>query len=135
MSPAGRRHPAGRRIFRVWLAASALYVAVIGLISIAPIRTAIETAKQAPAPTAPPAAPIHTTGPIADAPASPGMKAAEVAGRQALIAAAPPLLLLWFGWDLWFAVSGLLPLRRSAPKTEEASSSFPSPRRRPPTRR
>jgi hypothetical protein len=107
MTTPDRGRPAGRKIFRVWLAASALYVAVIGVISITPMRTAIEAARNAP----PPAPVVQTTGPI-HTPESPAMKAASVIGRQALLGLAPPLLLLWFGWDLWFAVSGFRQLRR-----------------------
>jgi hypothetical protein len=28
--------------------------------------------------------------------------------EQAAIALAPPLLVLWFGWDVWFAAAGFL---------------------------
>ena len=100
----------GRALWRFWLVAALIYVlAVLGL-SVGPVRQAFRSARQtAPTNTAP--VYVSPTGPIPDAPASPRLHAYRLAGRQALIAIAPPLLLLWFGWDAWFAVTGFL--RRS----------------------
>jgi hypothetical protein len=100
----------GRTLFRVWLAVSLVYVLGIGVLSVGPIRSAIELAGR-PAP--PPAPVVHTTGPEPSV-ESPTMRAAEIVGRQVLIGLAPPLLLLWFGWDAWFAVAGFLGIH-SAP--------------------
>ena len=42
------------------------------------------------------------------------MKVAKAVGKQAAIVLGPPALALWFGWDVWFAVTGFFPgLRRS----------------------
>jgi hypothetical protein len=96
----------GQTLFRVWLAASALYLAVILVVSVTPIKAAVHLARQ---PYVAPAA-IPTTGPD-DRPESPTERAAVIVGRQILIGLAPPLLILWFAWDLGFAVAGFLESR------------------------
>ncbi|HZZ68548.1 MAG TPA: hypothetical protein VFE18_10275 [Phenylobacterium sp.] len=97
-----RRLP-GANLVRAWAVASALYVLVAGALSVAPIREALAQAAHPAA-----AAPIVRVGdgPVPEAPDTPAIKLAKAIGKQAAIAFAPPLLLLWFGWDLWFAIQG-----------------------------
>lgn len=98
----GRRH----RLLQGWLVLAMLYVAVAGALSAAPIRHAIAQAQEPAPPYVQPK--VAPTGPLPEAPDSPSLRLWKVIGRQGLIIAAPPLLALWFGWDVWFAVSGLL---------------------------
>jgi hypothetical protein len=96
---------------KVWLIAALAYGLAAGLLSVAPIRTAITQAQR---PVAPPARPDSgLSGPLPDAPDSPGLALGKVIGRQAVLVVGPPLLVLWFGWDVWFAVTGFLRPRRS----------------------
>jgi hypothetical protein len=37
---------------------------------------------------------------------------ARAVGKQAAIVLGPPALALWFGWDVWFALTGFFPARR-----------------------
>jgi hypothetical protein len=104
----------GGTLFRVWLGASAIYVAVILAVSVSPIKAAVKLARQ---PYVAPVA-VHNTGPD-NPPESPTMRAAEIVGRQGLIGLAPPLLALWFGWDAWFAAAGFLGTRGSRPSDED----------------
>jgi hypothetical protein len=103
----------GGTLFRAWLAASALYLAVIATVSITPIKAAVQLARQ------PYVAPIavRTTGPD-NPPETPTMRATAIIGRQALIGLAPPLLILWFGWDAGFAIAGFLGTRPTHPRDE-----------------
>jgi hypothetical protein len=91
----------GPRLFKAWAVAAAIYVAVAIGFSVAPIRSALErTADTA-------------GGPPSSAQSAPRQPALlEVGARQAAIVAGPPLVLLWFGWDLWFAVLGFLEPKR-----------------------
>jgi hypothetical protein len=80
-----------------------------GLDSVRPIDSALSYARSHHAATVK-AAPVNLNGPLPSPPDSPGVAAAKVVARQAAIIFAPPLLLLWFGWDLWFAAVGFLEL-------------------------
>lgn len=101
-----RSKPRGARLLKIWAVASILYVAVAGGLSVQPIRAALAQARlPAPAPVA--VAPPRTSkGPVPDAPDTPAVKLAKTVAKQAAIAFAPPLLALWFGWDVWFAILG-----------------------------
>jgi hypothetical protein len=92
--------------------AAAAYVLVAAAGSAGPFITAIEQAQTVEAHPAlaqrlpePPA----NGGPIPDAPDSPAERIAKAVGVEVLLLAGPPLLLLWFGWDVWFALAGFLP--------------------------
>jgi hypothetical protein len=91
----GRR--AGRFLLKCWVVAAAIYVVAAGVMSVAPIRIAIVRAD-------------HTRA------SPPSLVIGEVVARQAAITLAPPLLALWFGWDLWFAAVGFL---RPTPATRD----------------
>ncbi|HEY8003664.1 MAG TPA: hypothetical protein VIE16_05515 [Phenylobacterium sp.] len=102
---ANRKRP-GSRLLKVWAVISVLYVGVAGALSVHPIRSAIAEAGQPAA--AIPAPRLDTRGPLPEAPDTPAMKLGKTVARQAAITLAPPLLALWFGWDLWFALTGFL---------------------------
>ncbi|MFI4966409.1 MAG: hypothetical protein ACHP9T_13705 [Caulobacterales bacterium] len=108
-----RRRP-GARLIRTWALASIAYVAAAGALSVAPVREVMTQAAR-PAPLAP-TLPASWKGPLPDAPDSPAVKVAKVVARQAVIAFAPPFLVLWFGWDVWFAARGFLAPDRKAPR-------------------
>lgn len=115
---AGRTRPKRRGLLKFWFGAAVLYMAWTCTLSVAPIRSAIIQA-QGPAPEhAEQQRQVQPTGPLPDAPDSPAVKLGKVIGRQALIVVGPPLLALWFGWDVWFAVIGLLPGPASARRPE-----------------
>ncbi|HEX4095934.1 MAG TPA: hypothetical protein VHX64_04355 [Caulobacteraceae bacterium] len=97
-----RRRP-GANLVRAWAVASAVYVLVVGALSVAPIREALAQAARPAA--APPTVRVGD-GPVPEAPDTPTLKLAKAIGKQAAIALAPPFLVLWFGWDLWFAIQG-----------------------------
>jgi hypothetical protein len=100
-----RKRP-GASLFRFWALASLLYCLVAGALSVAPIRTALAQANEPQPP--PTTAPQTSRGPVPEAPDTPTVKVAKSVAKQAAIVFAPPLLTLWFGWDLWFAVVGFL---------------------------
>jgi len=100
--------PGGARLLKAWAAASILYVGVAGGLSAQPIRAAIAEARQPAPPPLPQPPPRVPTGPIPDPPDTPAVKLAKTVAKQAAIVIAPPLLVLWFGWDVWFAVVGFL---------------------------
>lgn len=106
-------HPVGSKLFRAWAVASALYVLVAIGFSLAPIQAAFEAADRTPA-----AAPAASGNRRAEAPDTPRLKIAKAVGKQALIVLAPPALVLWFGWDAWFAITGFFPSRRT--RSDEA---------------
>ncbi|HEX3886881.1 MAG TPA: hypothetical protein VHW05_05250 [Phenylobacterium sp.] len=98
-----RRRP-GANLVGAWAVASAIYVLVAGALSVSPIREALA---QAAHPAATPAPIVRVgDGPVPEAPDTPTLKLAKAIGKQAAIALAPPFLVLWFGWDLWFAIQG-----------------------------
>jgi hypothetical protein len=84
---------------------SIVYVLVAGALSVGPVQRAIDQADRAVPVAAPPP---PTDGPLPDPPDSPGVIVAKAVGKQAAIVLGPPLLALWFGWDVWFAVQGFL---------------------------
>lgn len=53
-------------------------------------------------------------GLLRDRPDTAAVTDAKIIAGQAAVIAAPPLLALWFGWDVWFAVVGLLEVRAHA---------------------
>lgn len=91
------------------MVATAIYVAAAAAFSISPVQHAIAEAKATPS--APPPR-VATSGPIPDEPDTGPMKIAKAVGKQAAIVFGPPALVLWFGWDVWFAVTGFFPGRR-----------------------
>jgi hypothetical protein len=93
-----------------------LYVAAAGALSAAPIRQAIAQAQGLAPPSVQPN--VLPTGPLPEAPDSPSLRLWKAVGRQGLIIVGPPLLALWFGWDVWFAVSGLLSRGPSSQRRE-----------------
>ena len=105
----GGVHP----LLTCWLVASAFYVLVVGALSVEPIRLAIMQAQH------PRASPLQryerSTGPLPDAPDRPGVAIAKAVARQGALIVGPPLLVLWFGWDVWFAVVGFLKPRSGPP--------------------
>lgn len=107
--PTAARPRPGARLVRVWTAAAILYVAAAGWFSVAPIRAALAQA-DGPAPALAPL-PASWKGPLPDAPDSPTVKVAKTVAKQAAITFAPPFLVLWFGWDVWFAARGFLATR------------------------
>lgn len=111
--PTADRPRPGARLIRVWTAAAILYVAAAGWLSVAPIRAALAQA-DGPAP-ASASIPASWKGPLPDAPDSPAVKVAKTVAKQAAITFAPPFLVLWFGWDVWFAARGFLSAGGKAP--------------------
>ena len=111
--PAPARAPRSRRrLLRAWAAASAASVLIAALGSAQPFMAAVARAPAAPAPTlmgrkAHPRGPAD--GPIPDAPDGPAEVSAKAAGAELWLLAGPPLLLLWLGWDVWFALVGFFP--------------------------
>jgi hypothetical protein len=102
------------RLLKGWALSSVIYVGVAGAFSVEPVRTALA---QADSPRPPPLAPdpaAAPTGPLPDAPDTPSVRIAKTVAKQAAITFAPPLLVLWFGWDVWFAVVGFLSPDRKA---------------------
>ncbi len=59
---------------------------------------------------------MPSTGPIPDAPDTGPVKIAKAVAKQGAIVFAPPALALWFGWDVWFAVTGFFPRGASRKK-------------------
>jgi hypothetical protein len=51
---------------------------------------------------------MQRTGPLPDKPDGPALAIGKVIVRQVALSVGPPLLVLWFGWDVWFAVTGFL---------------------------
>lgn len=100
--PATRRSIYGRRLFKAWAVAALLYGLTASALSVAPIRGAWLDASPASVPS-PEVRIVMVT---------------KVVGRQAAIVAGPPLLLLCFGWDVWFAAVGFF--GRDPEKSEEA---------------
>ena len=90
--------------------AAAIYVFIAAGVSLGPIRNAIDEAQSFKPPPPPRAA--STSGPIPEAPATASVKIAKALAKQAAIVFGPPALALWFGWDVWFAVTGFFPSRR-----------------------
>ena len=84
----------GRRLFQAWVLVASVYACAATVFSIAPIRSAILAAPSATTAAAAPNLGAHKT------------EVAKIAARQAAIVVVPPLLLLWFGWDVWFALVG-----------------------------
>jgi hypothetical protein len=72
--------------------AATLYALVAVGLSVAPLRAAFHQLASASA----------SEGPTRAA----ALDFGKVAARQAIVVAAPPFLLLWFGWDVWFAFVG-----------------------------
>lgn len=104
-----RPSPSRSRLLRLWSIVSAAYVAVAVAASAGPLQAAVERALTT---TPPPASaqPLQPSGgPIPEAPDSQGQMLAKAIGLEALLLAGPPLLLLWFGWDVWFALAGFFP--------------------------
>jgi len=100
-----RRRRSGAGLMRAWMLISIVYVLVAGALSVGPVQRAIDQADRAVPVAAPPP---PTDGPLPDPPDSPGVIVAKAVGKQAAIVLGPPLLALWFGWDVWFAVQGFL---------------------------
>jgi hypothetical protein len=99
----------GRLLFKGWVVAAAAYVLLATFHALGPIEAALARSQRQAA--APPAQAGLPEGGSADEPAG----AAPILGRTVLqygaIIFAPPLLVLWFGWDVWFAVTGFLERR------------------------
>jgi hypothetical protein len=95
------------KLLGAWMVASAVYVLVAAGFSVTPIRHALTAADRA----APPPVPATSSGPVPEAPDPPAVTIAKAVGKQALVVFAPPALALWFGWDVWFAVTGFFPRR------------------------
>lgn len=119
---AGEGRPApqsgsGRWLLGSWAAVSLLYVLVIGVISIGTIQSAADRARH------PQVRPVlraeAVTGPIPDGPPGPAAAIGEAIAMQAALALGPPFLVLWFGWDVWFAVTGLLQTHADTPFEEK----------------
>ena len=104
-----RQQRLGRALLKGWLVIALIYVTAAAAFSIAPVRAAIG---------------IPATGQVAsqrqpeargdahpDPPPSRTVRIGRAVTIQAAITFAPPLLALWFGWDVWFAVIGFLPDR------------------------
>jgi len=104
-----RPSPSRSRLLRLWTIVSAAYVLVAAAASAGPLQATVERAlAAAPRPAA--AQPLHPSGgPIPEAPDGRGEMLAKAIGLEALLLAGPPLLLLWFGWDVWFALAGFFP--------------------------
>jgi len=101
-----RRTRSGSGLMRAWTLASIAYVLVAGGLSVGPIQRAFAQADRPVAAVAAP--PPPSTGPLPDAPDSPGVRVAKAVGKQVALVFGPPLLALWFGWDAWFAIQGFL---------------------------
>lgn len=107
-------------LLKGWFIVAVLYVVMAGAYSVPPIQAAI---RQVGSPRVSLSA---GTGKSSDArregPDNPALAVAEVAAKQAAIVLGPPLLALWFGWDVWFAVVGFLePRRRSLQEADVAA--------------
>ena len=96
----------GSGLFKCWAFASVVYVLVAGALSIEPARDVITDPQDVSR--ANPMPQTRVTGPLPEAPNSRGEEIARVIAKQAGICLAPPLLALWFGWDVWFATVGFL---------------------------
>lgn len=121
-----RRSPHSRsRLLRAWAIVSAAYVLIAAAGSAGPLSAAIGQAQTAQArPAAAQGLPHRREpagGPIPDAPDSPSEKMAKAVGAEILLLFGPPLLLLWFGWDVWFALTGFFPaVNRTSRRRAEA---------------
>lgn len=99
-----------RRLLRVWAVVSAAYVLIAAAASAGPLQAAVRHALAAPPAAAQPLQPAPVPGgPIPEAPDSPAEMLAKAIGLEALLLLGPPLLLLWLGWDVWFALAGFIP--------------------------
>lgn len=113
-----------RRLLRLWAVVSAAYVVIAAAGSALPLRAAIGRAQAAHARAAeappPRVRPPRPDGPLPETPDGPAEILAKAAGGELLLLAGPPLLLLWFGWDVWFALAGFFPaLDRASRKRAE----------------
>jgi hypothetical protein len=106
----GRTRRRAQWLLKVWSVIALGWVIAAGSQSVRPITVALRHARVHHAVTVR-AAPFDPNGPLPTPPDSPDVAVAKVVARQAAIVVAPPLLLLWFGWDVWFAVAGFLDLR------------------------
>lgn len=114
-----RQNRPGAKLLKCWIFASVVYVCVAGALSLAPVRAVLGEARHQPAPTQA----RVVTGPLPNRPQSPREKVLRVIAKQTAISLAPPLLVLWFGWDLWFAIVGFLPPPK---RTEDTARSPPN---------
>jgi hypothetical protein len=94
-------------IFRAWAAGAIIYVLAAMAVSAAPLRAAFRDTRAAVGESA-----TYDTLASTGRSASAKVKLREVVIKQVAIVIAPPLLLLWFGWDLWFAVAGFFDRRQ-----------------------
>ena len=109
------------KLLRTWMVASCVYVlAAIGF-SVTPLQDAFKAAGRAPA-----LAPATSSGSVRGASEASRMTLAKAVGKQALIVFAPPALVLWFGWDVWFAFTGFFPPRREAAKAGRDDAEDPA---------
>lgn len=107
-------------LLKCWFIVAVLYVVVAGAYSVPPVHAVVRQVRS------PSVSLAVGTGKSADArreePDNPALAVAGVAAKQAAIVLVPPLLTLWFGWDVWFAVVGFLePRRRSRHEPDVAA--------------
>lgn len=109
--PGRRSRPSRSRLLRLWAIVASVYVLVAAAASAGPLKAAIAHAQTVRQPAAARLRlePHAAGGPIPDAPDSPVELVAKAVGLEVLLLAGPPLLLLWFGWDVWFALAGFFP--------------------------
>jgi hypothetical protein len=103
------------------------YVLIAAAVTAGPLRAAIEEARARPAATQPVAPPAAARGPIPDAQDGPTEIVLKAIGVEVLALFAPPLLLLWFGWDVWFALAGFAPRLAGAAKPDATDEASPTP--------
>lgn len=93
----------GRRLLQAWGVAAVLYALTAAVLSVGPIRQVIHEGAAESARAAPSAS-VRGAGVV------------KIVGRQAAIVVGPPLLLLWFGWDVWFVIVGFFGRDRDTPE-------------------
>lgn len=120
-----RQQRLGRALLKAWLLVALIYVAAAAAFSVAPIQSAIRGAPSEQV--APPGQLEARKGALRDPPPSQAVRIGKAVAIQAGITFAPPLLVLWFGWDVWFAVIGFLPGQARPPAQGPDAASDPTP--------
>ena len=120
---AGSRLHVGRALhplLKCWFIGAVLYVVVAGAYCVPPVQAAIRQVRSPSLALA--AGTAMSSDTRREGPDNPALALARVAAKQATIVLGPPLLTLWFGWDVWFAVVGFLGPRRHSLQEPDAAA-------------